>query len=41
MEELVIHWVQCPGFDLGPLAADQWEEVRWAKLHDHKGVTQA
>lgn len=41
VEELIIHRVQCPSFDLGPLAADQWEEVWWAKLHDHKGVTQA
>lgn len=41
VEELVVHRVQCPGFDLSPLAADQWEEVRWAKLHNHKGVTQA
>lgn len=41
VEELVIHRVQCPSFDLGPLAADQWEEVWWTKLHNHEGITQA
>lgn len=41
VEELIIHRVQRPSFDLSPLAADQWEEVWWTKLHNHKGVTQA
>lgn len=41
MEELIIHGVQCPGLDLGPLAADQWEEMWRSKFHDHKRVTQA
>lgn len=41
VEELVIHRVQCPSFDLGPLAADQREEVWWTKLHNHEGITQA
>lgn len=41
VEELIVHRVQCPGFDLGPLASDQWEEVWWTKLHNHKRVTQA
>lgn len=38
VEELVVYRVQRPGLHLGPLAADQWEEMRWAQLHDHKGV---
>lgn len=33
--------MQCPALDLGPLASDQWKEVWWAQLHNHKGVTQA
>lgn len=41
VEEFVVHGVQCPAFDLGPLAVDQREEVWWTQLHDHKGVTQA
>lgn len=41
VEKLIIHRVQCPSFDLGPLAADQWEEVWWTKLHNHEGITQA
>ena len=38
VEELVVHGVQRPALDLGPLAADQREKVRRAQLHDHKGV---
>lgn len=41
MEELIVHRVQCPRFDLGPLAAHQWEEVWWTKFHNHKRVTEA
>ena len=38
VEELVVHGVQRPALDLGPLAADQREKVRRTQLHDHKGV---
>lgn len=41
VEELVVHGVQRPALDLGPLTADQREKVRRAQLHDHKGVAQA
>lgn len=41
MEELVVHRVQRPSFHLSPLAAHQWEEVWWTKLHNHKRVTEA
>lgn len=39
VEEFIVHGVQRASFDLGPLAADQWEEVWWTKLHDHERVT--